>query len=126
MVGNSRRISSYVMYPRSLPIRMSASTLFCRLSPAPFFVEAEAEAAFLCRAFAAFALLLIARTFLAAARFFVRETRALRTGPLAVVRPRARRFAHFTAFRFFCFFFFMLQKVGREESLPYRRSFEFI
>src|SRR3989344_1921827 len=112
------------MYPRSLPIRMSASTLFCRLSPAPFFVEADAEAAFFFRAFSAFALLLTARAFLAAARFLVRETRALRTGPSAVARPRARRFFFFITFRFFSFFFAMRAKVSREESPPYRRSFE--
>src|SRR3989344_2316167 len=125
MVGNSRRISSYVMYPRSLPIRMSASTLFCRLSPAPFFVEADAEAAFFFRAFSAFALRLTARAFLAAARFLVRETRALRTGPSAVARPRARRFffppcreAGFAAFRFFVFFFAIFEKVAHHESPP--------
>src|SRR3989338_6145701 len=102
------------MYPRSLPIRISASTLFCRLLPAPFFVEADAEAAFFFRAFSAFALLLTARAFLAAARFLVRETRALRTG----------RFFFFITFRFFSFFFAMRAKVRREESPPYRRSFE--
>src|SRR3990167_8991268 len=99
------------MYPRSLPIRMSASTLFCRLSPAPFFVEADAEAAFFFRAFSAFALLLTARAFLAAARFFVRETRALCTGRLAL-------FAAFRFFSFFAFFFAIFEKVAHHESPP--------
>src|SRR3989344_6564899 len=106
------------MYPRSLPIRISGSTLFCRLSPAPFLVDADAEAAFFFRALKAFALRLTARAFLFASFFFARAARPLRAGRFVFAPRREAGFAFFCCF----FFFFMRCKNSRTNSSPERRT----